>query len=139
VKYLLDTNVCIVLMNESSVSVRSEYRECHLGGDELYLSSVSLFELTNGVSKSALAYLSQNRLYDLLNEPLDVLPFTRDDAAVAGHLRAELERRKQPIGPYDTLIAGQALARGLTLVTGNVREFERVDGLKWVDWAEMAR
>jgi tRNA(fMet)-specific endonuclease VapC len=51
-------------------------------------------------------------------------------------LRAILEAQKQPIGPYDTLIAGQALARGYTLVTANYREFSRVEGLLWEDWSQ---
>ena len=66
---------------------------------------------------------------------MEILPFTDADAAVASRIRISLERQKQPIGPYDTLIAGQALARGLTLITPNVGEFSRVDGLRWEDWS----
>jgi tRNA(fMet)-specific endonuclease VapC len=64
-----------------------------------------------------------------------VIDFDASDAEAAGMVRAELERRKSSIGPMDALIAGQALARGLTLVTANVREFSRVDGLGWQDWS----
>lgn len=63
------------------------------------------------------------------------MPFLGKDATYAGRIRDGLERIKQPIGPYDTLIAGQAVARGLTLVTANTREFARVPGLVWEDWA----
>jgi tRNA(fMet)-specific endonuclease VapC len=65
-----------------------------------------------------------------------MIPFEEVDAEAAGRIRAVLQTRKQPIGPYDTLIAGQALARDLTLVTANQREFARVDGLLWEDWAQ---
>jgi tRNA(fMet)-specific endonuclease VapC len=63
-----------------------------------------------------------------------LLPFTVEDARAAGALRAALRRRGRPIGPYDVLLAGSALARGLVLVTGNAREFGRVTGLLVDDW-----
>jgi tRNA(fMet)-specific endonuclease VapC len=65
---------------------------------------------------------------------VEELPFEAEDAARAGEVRALLERQDTPIGPYDTLIAGQALARGLVLVTHNVAEFARVPGLRVDDW-----
>ena len=64
----------------------------------------------------------------------EVLPLTSDDAMRAAEIRAVLQRQGTPIGPYDTLIAGQALARDLTLVTRNIREFERVEGLRLENW-----
>jgi tRNA(fMet)-specific endonuclease VapC len=105
--------------------------------DELIvgISSVVYFELEYGVAKSDYSKASGIRLLRLVEEGLPVIPFTAQDAAAAGKIRAQLEREKRPISPYDTLIAGQALAQGLTLVTANVREFERVKSLKWVDWA----
>ena len=63
-----------------------------------------------------------------------VVEFDRDDARRAGLIRAELANRGTPIGPYDVLIAGQALNRGLILITRNVREFSRVSGLQIEDW-----
>jgi len=75
------------------------------------------------------------RLERFLHQGPDVLAFTGSDAVSAAHIRATLEKQKQPIGPYDPLIAGQAIARGLTLVTANVGEFARVDGLQWEDWS----
>jgi len=74
------------------------------------------------------------RVIDLLRDQFVVVDFSAEDATSAGAIRAMLEARKQPIGHYDTLIAGQALARGLTLVAANHREFARVDGLQWEDW-----
>jgi tRNA(fMet)-specific endonuclease VapC len=67
---------------------------------------------------------------------LDGLPFDERDAEVAGGIRAEIERHGKPIGAYDTLMAGQALRRGMTLVTANIAEFDRVAGLQWENWAE---
>ena len=66
---------------------------------------------------------------------LDGLPFDDRDAETAGAIRAELERDGKPIGAYDTLMAGQA-CRGMTLVTANVAEFDRVAGLRWENWAK---
>ncbi len=65
---------------------------------------------------------------------LEVLEFDKEDARQAGEIRAELTRIGMPIGPYDILIAGQAKSRDMTLVTRNTREFERVEGLRLVDW-----
>jgi tRNA(fMet)-specific endonuclease VapC len=67
--------------------------------------------------------------------PFELLPFDDDDARAAGAIRAELERAGTPIGAYDTLLAGQAIRRGLVLVTANVAEFERVTALQWTNWA----
>ena len=92
-----------------------------------------LFELEVGIRKSERVEKSERRMHDLLT-PFPVLSFTPEDARAAAIIRADLERRKQPIGPFDTLIAGQALARNLTLVTANMREFSRVRGLAWQDW-----
>jgi tRNA(fMet)-specific endonuclease VapC len=93
-----------------------------------------LYELEVGVAKSSQIDANRKRLKNLLGSDFVFLPFEREDAKAAAHIRALLKNRKQPIGPYDTLIAGQALARGLTLITSNVREFSRVEGLRWEDW-----
>ena len=102
----------------------------------IHISSIVLFELWFGAYKSKLVERNKQRLADLVSERFTLLEFSPKDAEAAGHIRATLEARKQPIGPYDTLIAGQALARGVTLVTANHREFARVDGLQWEDWAQ---
>jgi tRNA(fMet)-specific endonuclease VapC len=94
-----------------------------------------LFELWFGIAKSTRRAVNAERLVLFLHGGLDLLPFDADDARAAGEIRVVLEARGTPIGPYDLLIAAQALRRGATLVTSNLREFERVDGLKLVDWA----
>ncbi|MDQ6672173.1 MAG: type II toxin-antitoxin system VapC family toxin, partial [Chloroflexota bacterium] len=85
--------------------------------------------------KSQYPQASGARLEVFLAGPLDVLPLDEDDAVDAGAARAVLERAGTPIGAYDVLIAGQARRRGLTVVTANVSEFERVTSLSWEDWA----
>ncbi len=132
---LFDTNVCIHLLDRTNPHVLASYREALLSGEEIFVSAISHFELMYGVAKSAFPFENSARLGDVL-QTFTLLPFEEEDAAAAASLRVELQRKKQPIGPYDTLIAGQALARNLVLVTANIREFSRVDGLKWVDWSE---
>jgi tRNA(fMet)-specific endonuclease VapC len=90
-----------------------------------------MFELHYGAQKSSRVAANLATLSDI---GLAVLNFTEDDARVAAEVRTRLESNGQPIGSYDTLIAGQALARDLTLVTRNTREFERVDGLRLENW-----
>jgi tRNA(fMet)-specific endonuclease VapC len=134
VNYLLDTSICVQIMSEKFRKQHERLIATSLSAS-LYISTVVLFELEYGNAKSQVPLKSGLRLRRLLSEPIEVLPFNEGDAVSAGSVRAMLEARKQPIGPYDTLIAGQALARGLTLVTANQREFARVDGLLWEDWA----
>ncbi len=132
---LLDTSVCIAFLSASSEAVRRRYEDLLMGGDPILISSVVTFELWYGVFRSSQVYANAARLEDFLAHNVEILPLSAEDAKHAGRIREALERTKQPIGPYDTLIAGQAVARGLTLVTANTREFARVPGLVWEDWA----
>jgi len=134
VSLLLDTNVCISLLNASSEPVRRRYEQLLIDGDPILVPSVVVFELWFGVARSAKSFANAARLRDFLSSGIEVLPFTEQDAIEAGRIRETLHRSKQPIGPYDTLIAGQALARNLTLVTAYTREFARVEGIQWQDW-----
>jgi tRNA(fMet)-specific endonuclease VapC len=133
--YSLDTNVCIALINGSSHKARGQFIQAVLAQTELTVCSVALHELWYGVAKSKRVDANGKKLTEFLSRDLKILHFSEQDAQVAGDIRAQLERRGKRIGEYDTLIAGQALARGLTLVTANTREFSRVDGLKLVDWS----
>ena len=103
--------------------------------EELYLSSIVSFELWYGVAKSRHRDANTLRVETFFAGPVGVLPFDDEDARVAGSIRADLEAVGRPIGAYDLLIAGQALRRKMTLVTANVREFKRIKGLTWDDWA----
>ena len=133
--YLLDTNVCIALINgtsqQSSCSVL-----CRRFGVEssLTTSTIVVHELWYGVAKSELVARNARALTAFLSRDIAVLDYSEQDAQAAGEIRAELESQGQRIGEYDTLIAGQAFARNLILVTANTREFGRVKGLVVEDW-----
>lgn len=134
-KYLLDTNACIALINGKPPQVRERFAQAVVEGAELFLSSIVLFELWYGVAKSKRREENTERVEAFLSGPVDLVAFDEDDGRVAGKIRADLERTGTPIGAYDTLIAGQALQRGATLVTANTSEFSRIDGLAWENWA----
>lgn len=132
--YLLDTNAAVALLRNKPARVRERYRDAEAGGDYIALSSIVLFELWYGVAKSSQVPENSERLRILLSGDLDLLEFDDEDARSAGQARAGLEQAGTPIGAYDVLIAGQALRRGLTVVTANTSEFSRVAGLSWQDW-----
>ncbi|MYA36404.1 MAG: type II toxin-antitoxin system VapC family toxin [Gammaproteobacteria bacterium] len=129
-RYLLDTNACIALLNGTSQSMQTHVRRRKPSA--IGLPAPVAYELYYGAYKSRRA----SRNLELLDRVgLEIVPFDASDARAAGAVRSELESMGQPIGPYDTLIAGQARARGLVLVTANSREFRRVPGLVCEDWA----
>jgi tRNA(fMet)-specific endonuclease VapC len=134
VNYLLDTNAVVALLRNKPAQVRERYRKAEASGDYLAVSAVVLFELWYGVAKSSQVPENTERLRILLSGDLDLLDFDDEDARVAGQVRAVLEKGGIPIGAYDVLIAGQALRRGLTVVTASTSEFSRVAGLSWQDW-----
>ena len=133
--YLLDTNVVIALLRNQPATVRKRLRRTAARGASIAISSVVLFELWYGVARSQRRRDNAERLRVLLSGAVRVVPFDEDDAAMAGGLRATLEAAGTPIGPYDLLIAAQALRSGATLVTANVSEFGRVRGLACQNWA----
>ena len=137
--YLLDTNACIAIINGRPQSVRHRLRLALTRGEPVALSSVALFELWYGVAKSQRKDGNTQRLETFLGGPLEWALFDEDDARAAGTVRAELETVGRPVGAYDVLLAGQARRRGATLVTSNTKEFARVQGLKWEDWAASRR
>ncbi len=133
-KYLLDTNACIALINRTSEPVRKRFSKAVESGAPVWIPSVSLYELWYGVAKSVQTEANTLRLKMFLAGPVRVLEFGEEDARCAGEIRNTLERTGKPTGTYDLLIAGQALCRKLTLVTANARGFGRVKGLVWEDW-----
>jgi tRNA(fMet)-specific endonuclease VapC len=136
VNFLLDTNACIALINHTSSAVRGRFRKATSSGAQIYVSSVVTFELWYGVAKSLRQTQNAEQLEAFLAGPIVLLPLDAEDARFAGSIRAALQASGTPIGAYDLLIAGQALARQLTLVTTNASEFSRVKGLSWQDWAK---
>src|SRR5258708_6628783 len=128
-RYLLDSNVVIALLNDSSSRAARRAKRERAG--DLGLSAIAAHELFHGAFKSRRTAQNLTRL-DALRFPL--VEFDGEDAREAGLIRAQLGSHGIPIGSYDVLIAGQAMARGLTLVTHNIREFSRVPGLQIEDW-----
>lgn len=128
---LLDTNAVIALVARRSDALLRRVEAAEPGS--LAVSSVVAHELYFGAYRSEKIAFNLETLR-LLFTDLAIIDFDREDARVSGEIRAELKRRGTPIGPYDTLIAGQAKARGLTLVTKNTGEFSRVEGLQIEDW-----
>jgi tRNA(fMet)-specific endonuclease VapC len=131
VKFALDTNICISLLNRTSTGARRRLEANRPG--EVVMSAIVLYELLQGAMKSGRAAANVANVRDL-QLLVPVLRFEEIDAEEASRVRRQLESTGRPIGPYDTLIAGHAKARGLVLATNNVREFSRVDGLTVEDW-----
>jgi tRNA(fMet)-specific endonuclease VapC len=134
VTYLLDTNVCIALINGTSPKVRARSAQAVRRRAALSTSSIVAHELWYGVAKSGRVAQNANRLSAFLARAVTVLDYSEQDARAAGEIRAELEQQGRRIGEYDTLIAGQAFSRNLILVTANTDEFGRVKGLVVEDW-----
>lgn len=128
-RYLLDSNAIIALANNPVSPIARRIRFQRL--EDVGVSSIVAHEIYYGSFKSRHPPMNV-AVFDAFDFP--VIDFGRDDARRAGLIRAELASRGAPIGPYDVLIAGQALARDLILVTRNTREFARVPGLRIEDW-----
>ena len=129
-RYLLDTNTCIAAMQNHPKVV---LRMAAASPIDCAISTIVIFELYTGVEKSAHPIKERTKVETLVQNYPD-LPFDTAAAMEAAWVRAILDRQGRPIGPYDTLLAGQAIARSLIVVTANVREFSRVPGLLIEDW-----
>ena len=129
--YLLDANTCIKFLNGESESVRQRFES--LRSSDLALCSIVKAELLYGAMKSARPQANLNKLH-LFFERFVSYPFDDATAEVYGRVRAQLAKKGKPIGPNDLLIASIALFRQLTLVTHNLGEFSRVEGLVLEDW-----
>ena len=132
--YLLDTNAVIALLRNNPPRVRDRLRLVVSRAASIAISSIVLYELWYDVARSERRRENAERLRVFLSGNIAVVPFAEEDAMAAGDLRAALERAGTPVGPYDLLIAAQARRSGTTLITANVSEFARVDGLVWEDW-----
>ncbi len=129
-KYLLDTNMCIFTIKNKPAQVREAFNQ-HEG--QLCISTVTLMELIYGAEKSAMPDKNL-KVIEGFSARLEVLEYDTEAAIHSGQLRAELAKKGTPIGPYDQMIAGHARSRGLIVVTNNLKEFERVPGLRVEDW-----
>ena len=117
--YLLDTNICIYIINNRPEYVRAKLKR--VDNRAIYLSTISFAEL--------------QALLDFV-KPFTFLNFTTEDAEAFGAIRAYLERKGTVIGAYDMQIAAQAMTRNLILITNNSREFRRIPLLKLENWVE---
>jgi tRNA(fMet)-specific endonuclease VapC len=128
--YLLDTDFCINVLRRRGSAVDQLSR---LAPRDCAVSTVTVFELYSGLRRSLNPAAELVKVDEFLRLFL-LLPFDPAAARAAADIRAALETKGTPIGPYDLLIAGQAISNGLTLITGNTMEFERVPGLRLVSW-----
>ncbi len=129
-RYMLDTDTCIYVIKNRPANLRDTFNQHN---DQLSISSVTLAELLYGAEKSAKTEHNLG-VVESFSARLEVLPYDDKAAAHTGQIRAQLEAAGTPIGPYDLMIAGHARSQGLVLVTNNMREFERVDGLRLENW-----
>lgn len=132
--YLLDTNICIFLIKNKNPFLIERILKCKK--EELFLSSITVAELEYGVSKSQYREKNRQALLDFCADFTNIIDFTTEDTEVYGMIRAYLEKKGIPIGPFDTQIAAQGLSRNLTVITNNTGEFSRVPGLKVEDWTK---
>ena len=133
-QYLLDTNIVIYTIKNRPAEVRAQFM-LHEG--RMAISSVTLGELVFGAERSSQPQKNLNDVESLVAR-LEVLPFDDLAAYHFGQIRGDLYDRGRPIGPYDMMIAGHARSRGLILVSNNLAEFERVQGLRIENWAQPA-
>jgi tRNA(fMet)-specific endonuclease VapC len=131
VAYILDTNIVSFHIRKSSAALERRLRRTPAA--RVALSVVTEMELRYGLARNPKLRIAP--LVEELLEGLTILPLTSEAARVYGRVRAELDRLGTPIGPLDLMIAAQALALRRTLVTNNTKEFERIAGLRCVDWS----
>ncbi len=133
-RYALDTNAVIALIARKSDTLVRRVIQCEPG--EIGVPAVVAHELLFGAYRSRRVEYNLETLRVLMMDFV-AIDFQWDDARASGEIRADLKARGTPIGPYDVLIAGQAKARGLVLVSNNVGEFGRVAGLRVEDWTAL--
>lgn len=127
---MLDTNLCIRVLRDRPAGLRERF---NTESNSICISTVVLSELLYGAEKSARPAEGRSAVEEFAQR-LPVLAFDEAAAAHTAEIRASLARQGLPIGSYDALIAGHARSEGLIVVTGNLREFQRVDGLRCEDW-----
>ncbi len=131
-RYMLDTNICIYLIKKKPLRVLNKFNTYAVG--EIAISSITVAELQFGTQKSQFPSQNQRALEQFL-VPLAIVSFDHKAANIYGTIRAALERQGILIGSLDMLIAAHAMSLNATLITNNVKEFSRVEGLKLANWA----
>ncbi len=130
IKFMLDTNIVIYIIKRRPIELLQLFNQ-HTG--QLCISSITLAELMHGVEKSQQADKNLKNIEDFISR-LEVLDYGQKAATHYGDIRADLERKGTPIGVNDLHIAGHARSEGLIIVTNNLKEFERVAGLRIENW-----
>jgi tRNA(fMet)-specific endonuclease VapC len=129
-RYMLDTNICIYVIKARPPGLHERFNRL---ATQLCISSITLAELIYGAEKSARRTRNM-AIVDEFADRLDILPFAEKAAAHYGEIRARLEQKGRPSGAHDMMIGAHARSEGLTLVTNNQCEFERMDGLRVENW-----
>jgi tRNA(fMet)-specific endonuclease VapC len=132
-QFILDTNICIYIIKKKPEQVLK--RLSKIDPSTIAISSITWAELMYGAAKSKNRERNLDALKDFII-PFEILPWTVNEASVAGEVRAALEKLGTPIGPFDTQIAAHALFLDLILVTNNEQEFNRIPGLKIDNWTK---
>lgn len=130
-KYLIDTNICIYIINKRPPEVVQRFKNMVM--EDMGISSITISELQYGISKSTRPKKNQRRLDEFLL-PFEILPYGEIASRYYGDIRAQLEKQGIIIGPLDLLIAAHALSRNLVLVTNNEKEFMRINNLRVENW-----
>jgi len=130
---MLDTNICIYIIKNKPQSVKERFREFHIG--ELCISSITVSELMYGVYKSQHIEKNMKAIESFLL-PFEIIEYDYSAAVEYGKIRANLEKQGQVIGNMDMQIAGHALSLDMIVVTNNIKEFKRINGLVLDNWVE---
>lgn len=133
IKYLIDTNICIYIMNRRPLGIINKFKQFEVG--EIGVSAITVSELHYGVVKSKNPSLNKQRVEEFLT-PLEIIPYDEIAANAYGDIRYQLEKSGETIGPLDMLIAAHALSNNFVLITNNEKEFRRVNNLKIENWIE---
>lgn len=129
--FLIDTNICIHIMNDHPPEVIQKFREIGVGN--ICISSITVSELRYGACKSRQIKKNLKRIDEFLS-PFEIISYDESAANHYGEIRSQLEKRGNVIGPLDMLIAAHALSENLTLITNNEKEFKRVKSLEVENW-----
>jgi len=130
-KYLLDTNICIYIIKKKPIKVIDRFKETKIS--DICISVITLSELMYGVEKSKDPAKNKIALIEFL-APINILAFDNDASIVYAKVRSRLEKKGISIGALDTFIASHAMSLDLILVSNNLKEFSRVEGLKFENW-----
>lgn len=132
-KYLIDTNICIYIMNTHPPEVLQKFKSIGVG--EVGISSITVSELHYGASKSIHIKKNIQRLDEFLS-PFEILSYDDNASRCYGKIRSKLEKKGKIIGPLDMLIAAHALSKKLILISNNIKEFNRIRSLQVENWVE---